>query len=216
MLIMAAGCVAEHHGQQSIMPFVDQVVIVLQNKQETDGSFASNTVSTALAIQALQIKGLSVDVNQTINAAVDWLVSCQQEDGSFDFDASIMSTIEVMLAFSPIGGRSYIHTSHCSRNETVHSIVPINNQSSKSVFRCNIWIGQPTILRQSFQLEIPSNLTLYQALQTAQHQGLLRYIYHQSCSFLIWLNNSLAITFKKLDSSLGSTLSDITSYQLIT
>lgn len=183
---MATGCLAQHHGQQSILSFADQVVSVLLYKQQKDGSFASNTVSTALAIQALQIKGLSVDVNQTIASAIDWLLSRQHDDGSFDSD--VLSTTEVMLAFSPVGGRAYIHTSHCSQNETVNTVVPINSSNDKFDFQCNIWFGQPAILRESFQLEIPSNSTIYQALQTAQYMGLLRCVlYHQSHKGLIRL-----------------------------
>lgn len=170
MLLMAAQCVAQHHGQQGIIPFADQVVSELLKKQKWDGSFGSNTISTALAIQALQMKHLSVDVNQTIQAAIEWLISTQREDGSFDSD--LMATIEVMLALSPMGGRAHVHTSQCRRDQAIPSTDLASSMNFE--FRCNIWVGQPALLRQHFQFEIPANLTIYEALQSAQNRGLLK------------------------------------------
>lgn len=172
MVLMATGCVAQHYNHPYILPFADQLVPILTSKQQRDGSFNNrNAISTALVVQALRIHGLSVNVNSTVQAAVDWIVSAQLEDGSFDSD--LMVTSEVALALSPMGGRALIHLSRCKDNQTEVTAVSGSNPTNQVSFL--IWIGQqPTPKRQSFSFKVPVNSTVYEALLLAQVDGLLR------------------------------------------
>ena len=171
MALMATGCVAHYYGHQYLLPFADQIVSILINKQQEDGSFGANTVSTALAVQALQMKGLGVDVNQTLAAAVEWLVSAQMEDGSFDSD--LLSTTEALLALSPMGGRAHVHLSRCRNQAQDQEAVGIKRDANITV-QTSIWVGQPVQQRHSLNLKVPVNSTIYEALQQAQADGLLR------------------------------------------
>ncbi|KAI9557916.1 cobalamin-binding-like protein [Daphnia sinensis] len=171
MVLMATGCVAEHYDHPYLLPFADKIAEILISKQERDGSFGKkNIVSTAMAIEALQIRGLSVNVDPTIRASIDWLISIQMEDGSFDSD--LMATSEALLALSPKGGRSYIHMSQCSGEGTT----PRNPMLNDVPIEIQIWIGeQPSIKRQTIHLQVPVNSTIYEALLLAQADGLLRF-----------------------------------------
>ena len=176
MVLMATGCVAQHYNHPYILPFAEQLVAILISKQQRDGSFNNrNIISTALVVQALQIHGLSFNVNSTIRSALDWIVSSQSEDGSFDSD--LMATSEALLALSTTGGRAHIHTSRCSGNqsETELTSVPNNNNNSHVSFQILIWIGQqPKQKRESFSLQVPVDSTVYEALLLAEAEGLLR------------------------------------------
>uniref|UniRef100_A0A0N8EDF1 Uncharacterized protein n=1 Tax=Daphnia magna TaxID=35525 RepID=A0A0N8EDF1_9CRUS len=171
MVLMATGCVAEHYGHPYLLPFADTIAEILISKQERDGSFGNNNViSTAMAIEALQIRGLSVKVDPTVRAAINWLISNQMEDGSFDSD--LMATSEALLALSPKGGRSYIHMSQCPGEVTT----PRNPMLNHVPIQILIWIGeQPSLKRQTFHLQVPVNSTVYNALLLAQADGLLRF-----------------------------------------
>jgi hypothetical protein len=120
----------------------------------------------------LQIHGLSVNVNSNVKSAVDWMVSTQLEDGSFNSD--LMATSEALLALSPMGGRAHIHVSRCNGNqsETEVTAASSNNPISFEIF---IWIGQQSKpKRESFSFKVPVNSTVYEALLLAQADGLLR------------------------------------------
>ncbi|XP_057380179.1 uncharacterized protein CG3556-like [Daphnia carinata] len=171
MVLMATGCIAEHYGHPYLLPFADKIAEVLISKQERDGSFGNrNIISTAMAIEALQIRGLSVNVDPTIRASIDWLISNQMEDGSFDSD--LMATSEVLLALSPKGGRSYVHINQCPREVTASR----NPMPNDVPIQIQIWIGeQPSVKRQTFHLQVPVNSTVYEALLIAQADGLLRF-----------------------------------------
>lgn len=179
MVLVATGCVEEHYNHSYLLPFADVIASILIRQQEQGGSFGNgNIITTALAIQALQIRGLSVNVNQTIQASIHWLMSNQMDDGSFD--SNLMATSEALIALSPKGGRSYIHISHCDHNQgkpaTQTPKNPIFNDSTDHVpIQILIWIGdQPLVKRHSLNLEVPVNSTVYETLQLAQSQGLLR------------------------------------------
>ena len=175
MIAMAAGCIANNYGHQNLLSLADQVIKVLLTKQEKNGSFASNTVSTALAVQAMQIKGLAVNSEDGIRSAIEWLISTQLEDGSFDSD--FLSTTEVMLALSPIGGRAFIHLGNCKGNGAEDVNLSLNSGEEFIHFQSHIWVGQPTAQRQNFKLKVPRNSTVFQALHAAQAVGLLRLYY---------------------------------------
>lgn len=76
MIIMAAGCIADHYGHKdAILPMINQIAKSLVHRQMSDGSFDSNVVSTSLAIQALQVSGLTIDTtNATKTAGIEWLL----------------------------------------------------------------------------------------------------------------------------------------------
>ncbi|EFX87209.1 cobalamin-binding-like protein [Daphnia pulex] len=174
MVLMTTGCVAQHYNHPYILPFADQLVPILISKQQRDGSFNNgNTISTALVVQALRIHGLSINVNSTVQAAVDWIVSAQLEDGSFDSD--LMVTSEVVLALSSMGGRAHIHLSRCKDNQT--EVTAVSGSSPTNQVSFLIWIGQQpnTPKRQSFSFKVPVNSTVYEALLLAQVDGLLRF-----------------------------------------
>jgi len=174
MVLLATGCVAQHYNQSYIMPFADQLVPILVSKQQKDGSFNNrNTISTALVVQALRIHGLSVNVDSTVQAAVDWIVSAQLEDGSFDSD--LMVTTEALLALSPSGGRAHVHLSRCKDNQTEAMEVAGTSNPEQVSFQFLIWIGQqPRPRRRSFSFKVPVNSTVYEALLLAQVDGLIR------------------------------------------
>lgn len=170
MLLMATGCVAQYHSHEYILPFADQLVSLVISKQQDDGSFNNNIVTTALAIQALQIKGLMVGVNETVGKAVKWLESMQHEDGSFDSD--LLATTEAMLALSPMGGRAFVHLNLCNQTDTVDVTA---HTSSQITLQITVLAGQPEVFyRQSFHLKVPVNSTIYDALKRAEADGLLR------------------------------------------
>ena len=85
MTLMAAGCVSQKYSHQTVLPLVDRVVRLLAIKQLADGSFNQNIISTALAIQAFQIQGLSSipEIVTSRQMAETWLHNIQKEDGSF-------------------------------------------------------------------------------------------------------------------------------------
>lgn len=76
MIMMAAGCIADHYGHKdAIIPAINQIGKNLVDRQMPDGSFDGNVVSTSLAIQALQVSGLNIDVtNATKIAGIQWLL----------------------------------------------------------------------------------------------------------------------------------------------
>nr|CAH0110979.1 unnamed protein product [Daphnia galeata] len=175
MVIMATGCVAQHYNHPYILPFAEQLVAILISKQQRDGSFNNrNIISTALVVQALQIHGLSFNVNSTIRSALDWIVSSQSEDGSFDSD--LMATSEALLALSTTGGRAHIHTSRCSGNYSKPELTSGPNNNNHVSFQILIWIGQqPKQKRESFSLQVPVDSTVYESLLLAEAKGLLRF-----------------------------------------
>ena len=175
MIAMGAGCVANHYGQsQSILPLVERAVQSLIDAQRLNGSFNGNVVSTALAIQAMSIPGLSVDTKSAKQLAIDWLKSVQSRDGSFHSD--LLATTEAILALSPKGGRAKIHLTRCERN--LNEIVDPSSAKHKDhqmvSFKVLIWVGQPIVQQQAHHLQVPANETLFRALETARSDSLFR------------------------------------------
>ena len=163
MTIMAAGCISQKYSHQTVLPMVDRFVRLLAIKQHSDGSFLQNTISTALAVQAFQVEGLSSihEIETTRQKAEEWLASVQSEDGSFHSD--FLATTEAVLALSPNGGRENIFMSRCNSEDK-----PETEMSQKDLIQVQllIWADQ---MKQSIERSIPSGWTIYEALLKAQN-----------------------------------------------
>jgi hypothetical protein len=163
MTVMAAGCISQKYSHQTVLPMVDRFVRLLTIKQHSDGSFSQNIISTALAIQAFQVEGLSSipEIETTRQKSEEWLASVQLEDGSFDSD--FQATVEAVLALSPKGGRENILMSRCNSEDKPST--EISQPADVIQVQLLVWSDQ---LKQSIEQSIPSGWTIYEALLKAQ------------------------------------------------
>lgn len=163
MTVMAAGCISQKYSHQTVLPMVDRFVRLLAIKQHSDGSFLQNTISTALAVQALQVDGLSSipEIETTRQNAEEWLARVQSEDGSFHSD--FLATVEAVLALSPNGGRENIFMSRCNSEDKPET--EMSQKEDLIQVQLLIWADQ---MKQSIERSIPSGLTIYEALLKAQ------------------------------------------------
>ena len=169
MTIMAAGCVSQKYSHQTVLPLVNRIVPLLTLKQHPDGSFQQNIISTALAVQAFQVEGLSSipEIEASRQKAEEWLYAVQNEDGSFNSD--LLATVEVMLALSSKGGRSNISMSHCSTESEIPSTTADAQVIHTDRFiQIELLIWSVQQMKQTIEQSIPVGWTIYQALQKAQ------------------------------------------------
>ena len=87
---------------------------LMKEKQQKNGSFDDNVVTTALYIQAMQADSVGLDVDDAQQSAMTWLRRVQKEDGSF---GSLLETTEAVLALSPMKGRIHLD-SQCAKHLT--------------------------------------------------------------------------------------------------
>ena len=167
MVLIASGCVGNRYGYSSIIPYAADLFHILMKAQNRDGSFRANVISTALAVQALQVEGLNnISVNKTIESAKKWLMSAQTSDGSF---GDLMSTTEAMMALSSMGGRSHLHLGRCLLDQTVENATDSSTDADPDAINLHLvlWIGQPVKEQHVMKLSVPVNTTVFQALTTA-------------------------------------------------
>ena len=167
MVLIASGCVGNRYGYSSIIPYAADLFHILMKAQSKDGSFRANVISTALAVQALQVEGLNnISVNKTIESAKKWLMSAQTSDGSF---GDLMSTTEAMMALSSMGGRSHLHLGRCLLDQTVENATDSSTDADPDAINLHLvlWIGQPVKEQHVLKLSVPVNTTVFQALTTA-------------------------------------------------
>ncbi|XP_012235651.1 uncharacterized protein CG3556 isoform X2 [Linepithema humile] len=100
MVILALQCIVQDHRHRNLHHFARKPSIGLAQQQKKDGSFG-DLRTTALVMQALEEVENEPTNNWNRSAALAWLISQQQSDGSFRGD--IRATVEAMLGVAPRG-----------------------------------------------------------------------------------------------------------------
>ncbi|XP_034952264.1 uncharacterized protein CG3556 [Chelonus insularis] len=131
MVILALRCIVQDHRHRNLRHFVRKPSISLAKRQRLDGSFGDLRM-TALAMQALEQAENESANNWNKSAALKWLISCQQGDGSFEKD--IYTTAQVVLGLSP-KSLAGIRTLNCrdGDNTSPHIITNYDNYGENSI-----------------------------------------------------------------------------------
>lgn len=129
MVIIALRCIVQDHRHKNLHHFVRKPSLGIAQRQRPDGSFG-DLRTTVLAMQALEeIQNEPAD-NWNKSAALSWLLSRQQTDGSFDGDVRL--TAETVLG---IASRSLatIRTLDCGQSDTLSPRILSNNGNYLSI-----------------------------------------------------------------------------------
>lgn len=151
MVVLALRCIVQDHRHRNLHHFIRKPSLGLAQRQRLDGSFG-DLRTTVLAMQALEeIQNEPAD-NWNKSAAITWLSSRQQSDGSFDGDVYL--TTETVLGIAP-RSLATIRTLDCGQTDSSSSRILSNNVTASDNH------GEIILLSSTRETNIERNNTNY-------------------------------------------------------